>query len=270
MAALLTITFDENKYQVMLQEKQSKLTFKRPASYRSVTSLGNSQNTGSTSTPRTIVFGSLGPFPLPIEETVPTKKQKTAPQRVAASTPKAVTKKPEARGNPTRPQPTKKPGLPQDLVPTIFTKTKKVPDICKASIPGSSQGEPAKDRVQILSMPVFKEDKLGCCARGTTSFIARAQPELTEAQIARRIHRRAPYQQKRLGKQRTQHSELQVSQKWVEKEAPDQVAAVHMVVKTKRRHKSATKIHVKRLATHSVSRMIRHQEDSPTPSSQGQ
>ena len=35
-----------------------------------------------------------------------------------------------------------KPGLPQDLVPTIYTKTKKVPDICKASILGSSQGEP--------------------------------------------------------------------------------------------------------------------------------
>ena len=32
MAASLTITFDENKYQVMLQEKQSKRTFKRPAS----------------------------------------------------------------------------------------------------------------------------------------------------------------------------------------------------------------------------------------------
>ena len=83
MAASLTITFDENKYQVMLQEKQSKGTFKRPASCRSITSLGNSQNTGSTSTPRTIVFGSLGPFPLPAEETVPAKKQKTAPQRVA-------------------------------------------------------------------------------------------------------------------------------------------------------------------------------------------
>ena len=107
MAASLTITFDENKYQVMLQEKQNKGTFKRPASCRSVTSLGNSQNIGSTSTPQTIVFGSLGPFPLPAEETVPAKKQKTAPQRVAASTPKAVTKKPEARGNPTRPQPTK-------------------------------------------------------------------------------------------------------------------------------------------------------------------
>ena len=103
MAASLTITFDENKYQVMLQEKQSKRTFKCPASCRSVTSLGNSQNTGSTSTPRTIVFGSLGPFPLPAEETVPAKKQKTAPQRVTTPTPKAVTKKPEARGNPMRP-----------------------------------------------------------------------------------------------------------------------------------------------------------------------
>ena len=79
MAASLTITFDDNKYQVMLQEKQSKRTFKRPTSCRCVTSLGNSQNTGSTSTPRTIVFGSLGPFPLPVEETVPAEKQKTAP-----------------------------------------------------------------------------------------------------------------------------------------------------------------------------------------------
>ena len=103
MAASLTITFDENKYQVMLQEKQSKGTFKRPASCRSITSLGNSQNTGSTSTPRTIFFGSLGPFPLPVEETAPAKTQKTTPQRVAAPTPKAVTKKPKACGNPTKP-----------------------------------------------------------------------------------------------------------------------------------------------------------------------
>ena len=84
MATSLTITFNENKYQLMLQEKQSKGTFKRPASCRSITSLGNSQNTRSTSTPQTIIFGSLGPFPLPVEETAPTKKQKTAPQRVAA------------------------------------------------------------------------------------------------------------------------------------------------------------------------------------------
>ncbi|XXG41972.1 hypothetical protein AAC387_Pa01g2333 [Persea americana] len=118
-------------------------------------------------------------------------------------------------------------------------------------------------------MLVFKEDKLGCCARGTASFIARAQPELTEAQIARRIRRRAAYRQKRLEKQRTQHSELQISQKWVEKERPDEVAAVHMVDKTKRRQKSATKIHVRRPVTRSVSRTRRHQEDSPTPSSQG-
>ncbi|KAJ8649280.1 hypothetical protein MRB53_002303 [Persea americana] len=86
-------------------------------------------------------------------------------------------------------------------------------------------------------MPIFKEDKLGCCVRGTTSFIARALPELTEAQIARHIRRRAAYRQKRLEKQRTQRSELQISQKWVEKERPDQVAAVHMVGKTKRRQK---------------------------------
>ncbi|XXG82682.1 hypothetical protein AAC387_Pa10g0582 [Persea americana] len=118
-------------------------------------------------------------------------------------------------------------------------------------------------------MPVFKEDKLGCCAQGTTSFIARAQPQLIKAQIARRIRRRVAYRQKRLEKQRTQHSELQISQKWVEKERPDQVAAVHMVGKTKRRQKSATKIYVRRLVTRSVSRTRRHQEDSPTPSSQG-
>ena len=107
MAASLTITFDENKYQVMLQEKQSKHTHKHPTSCQSVTSLGNSQNSGLTSTPRTIVFGSLGPFPLPAEKTVPAKKQKTDPQRVAAPTPKAVTKKPEARSNLAKPQPAK-------------------------------------------------------------------------------------------------------------------------------------------------------------------
>ena len=117
MAASLTITFDENKYQVMLQEKQSKRTFKRPASCQSVTSLNKSQNTGSTSTPRTIVFGSLGPFPLPAEETVPAKKQKTAPQCVTTPTPKAVTKKPEARGNPTTPQPTKNQVCPKTWSP---------------------------------------------------------------------------------------------------------------------------------------------------------
>ena len=125
MAASLTITFDENKYQVMLQEKQSKRTFKRHASCRSVTSLGNSQNTGSTSTPRTIVFGSLGPFPLPAEETVPAKKQKTAPQRVATPTPKAVTKKPEARGNPMRPQPTKNQVYPKTWSPRSSPKQRR-------------------------------------------------------------------------------------------------------------------------------------------------
>ena len=51
MAASLTITFDENKYQLMLQKKQSKRTYKCPASCRSVTSLCNSQNNESTSTP---------------------------------------------------------------------------------------------------------------------------------------------------------------------------------------------------------------------------
>ena len=76
MAASLTITFDENKYQVMLQEKQNKRTHKRPTSYRSIISLCNSQNTGSTSTPRTIVFGSLRPVPLPVEETAHAKSRK--------------------------------------------------------------------------------------------------------------------------------------------------------------------------------------------------
>ena len=107
MAASLTITFDENKYHLMIQEKQSKRAYKRPASCRSVSSPSNSQNTRSTSTPQTIIFGSLGPFPLPVEETAPTKKQKTAPQRVTTPTPKAVAKKPEARGNPAKPQPAK-------------------------------------------------------------------------------------------------------------------------------------------------------------------
>ncbi|XXG47547.1 hypothetical protein AAC387_Pa02g2175 [Persea americana] len=125
MATSLTITFDENKYQVMLQEKQSKGTFKRLACCRSVTSLSNSQNTGSTSTPRTIVFGSLGPFPLPVEETVPAKKQKTAPQRVAAPTPKAVTKKPEARDNPTKPQPAKNQVCPKTWSPRSSPKQRR-------------------------------------------------------------------------------------------------------------------------------------------------
>ena len=51
IAASLTITFDENKYQVMLQQKQSKRIYKRPTSCRSVTSLCNCKNSGSTSTP---------------------------------------------------------------------------------------------------------------------------------------------------------------------------------------------------------------------------
>ncbi|XXG68912.1 hypothetical protein AAC387_Pa06g1898 [Persea americana] len=125
MAASLTITFDENKGQVMLQEKQSKCTFKRPVSCRSVTTLDNSQNTESTSTPRTIVFGSLGPFPLPVEETAPTKKQKTAPQRVVAPTPKAVTRKPEARGNPVKPQPTKNQVYPKTWSPRSSPKQRR-------------------------------------------------------------------------------------------------------------------------------------------------
>ncbi|XXG73177.1 hypothetical protein AAC387_Pa07g2138 [Persea americana] len=274
------------------------------------------------------------------EETVPAKKQKTFPQCVAAPTPKAVTKNPEARGNPAKPQPAENQVCPKTwsprsspkqrrsrtsakpaylaplkenlLYPLAYVKGEK-PTLHRTTKPTQHkpacsykpkikscitrpQQEPAKacspvtrpfistgaelakfkaslgqvkDHVQILSMLVFKEDKLGCCARGTTSLIARAQPELTEAQIARRIRRRAAYRQKRLEKQRTQHSELQVSQKWVEKEAPNQVAAVHMAGKSKRRQKSATKIHVRRPVTHNVSRMRRHQEDSPTPSSHG-
>ncbi|KAJ8619842.1 hypothetical protein MRB53_028371 [Persea americana] len=142
MAASLTITFDENKYQVMLQEKQSKRTFKCPASCRSVTSLGNSQNTEPTSTPRTVVFGSLGPFPLPVEKTARAKKQKTAPQNVAAPDTKGSRQETRGSWQSHKASTYEKPGLPQDLVPAIFTKTKKIPDICKASIPGSSQGEP--------------------------------------------------------------------------------------------------------------------------------
>ncbi|XXG85718.1 hypothetical protein AAC387_Pa11g0751 [Persea americana] len=235
MAASLTIAFDENKYQAMLQEKQSKRTFKCPASCRSVTSLGNSQNSGSTSTPWTIVFGSLGPFPLPVQEMTPTKKQKTAPQHVVAPTPKAVTKKPEARGDSTRPQLTKNQVYPKTWSPRsspkqrrsrtsakpaylaplkenrfyslIYIKGEK-PTLHRTTKP--TQHEPAcsskpkiklcitrprqkparacspatrpfistgaelakfkaslrqaKDCVQILSMPVFKEDKLGRCA----------------------------------------------------------------------------------------------------------
>ena len=125
MVASLTITFNENKYQVMLQEKQSKRTYKRPASCRSITSLDNSQNIGSTSTPRTIVFGSLGPFPLPVEETTSAKKQRTAPQRVVAPTPKAVAKKPEARGNPTKPQPTKNQVCPKTWSPRSSPKQRR-------------------------------------------------------------------------------------------------------------------------------------------------
>ena len=85
-----------------------------------------------------------GTIPTPLDETAPAKKRKTAPERVAAPTPKAVTKKPEACGNPAKSQSAicKKPSLPQGLVPEIFTKTKKVLDICKASILGSYQGEP--------------------------------------------------------------------------------------------------------------------------------
>ena len=106
----------------------------RLVSCRSVISLDNSQNTRSTSTPRTIVFGSLGPFPLPVEEIASAKKQKTAFGHVAAPTPKATIKKPKAHEAST----CKEPGLSQDLVPKTFTKTKQVQNIYKAS---PSQGE---------------------------------------------------------------------------------------------------------------------------------
>ena len=117
MAASLTITFDENKYQLMLQEKQNKSAPKRLVSCRSVISSSQEQNTGSTSTPRSIVFGSLGPFPLPAEETTPAKKQRTAHERVIAVTPRATAKKPEVRGNPTRPQPAKNQVCPKTWSP---------------------------------------------------------------------------------------------------------------------------------------------------------
>ena len=105
MVTSLTITFDENKHQQMLQQKQSTGTYKRPISCRSVTTLGNSLKSGSTSTPRTIVFGTLGPFPLPEEETALAKKQKLASQRVTTVTPRATTQKPEAHGSLAKPRP---------------------------------------------------------------------------------------------------------------------------------------------------------------------
>ncbi|XXG42234.1 hypothetical protein AAC387_Pa01g2558 [Persea americana] len=120
-----SLTFDESKYQLMLQEKQSKRTYKCPASCRSVTPLGNSQNTVSTSTPRTIVFRSQGLFPLPVDEIALAKKQKTAPERVAAPTPKAVTKKPEARGNPVKPQLAKNQVCPKTWSPRPFSKQRR-------------------------------------------------------------------------------------------------------------------------------------------------
>ena len=243
MAASLTITFDENKYQLMLQEKQNKRAPKRLASCRSITSAGKEQHAGSTSTPRSIVFGSLGPFPLPAEETTPAKKQRTAHERVTAVTPRATARKPEARGKPTRPQPAKNQVFPKTWSPRPSPKQRRSqraarpaylaplkenrfyplshmkeekptlhqkqtthhepaypyrPRIkscivrpqrepLKACIPATrpfiSTGaelakfkaslRQAKDRVQILSLPNYKEDKLGCCVRGTTSFVAR-------------------------------------------------------------------------------------------------
>ena len=119
-------------------------------------------------------------------------------------------------------------------------------------------------------MPSFKEDKLGCCAQGSTSFVAIAQPEPADAQIARRIRRCASYQQKRPKKQMTQHPTLQVSKKWVEKDRPDQVSTIQTVGKSKIRQKSATKIQVRQPVTRIVTRPWRYQEASPVPSSQGQ
>ncbi|XXG59090.1 hypothetical protein AAC387_Pa04g1230 [Persea americana] len=177
----------------------------------------------------------MGPFPLPVEVTAPAKKQKTALERVAASTPKAVTKKPEARGNLAKPQSAKNQVCPKTWSPRSSPKQRRSRTSAKpaymaplkenrfyplAYMKGekptlhrttkTTQHEPAfsykpkikscitrpqqeparacspatrpfistgaelakfkaslrqaKDRVQILSMPVFKEDKLGCCA----------------------------------------------------------------------------------------------------------
>ncbi|XXG77090.1 hypothetical protein AAC387_Pa08g1319 [Persea americana] len=199
MAASLTITFNENKYQLMLQEKQNKHTFKRPASCRSVTSLGNSQNTGSTSTPRTIVFGSqtsakpayLGPFtenqfyPLAY-----IKGEKPTLHRTTKTTQHEPTcsYKPKIKSCITRPR--QEPAKAYSLATQSFISTGDKLAKFKALL------RQAEDRVQILSMSVFKEDKLSYCARGTTSFIAKAQPELTKAQVARRICRHAAYRQK--------------------------------------------------------------------------
>ena len=71
----------------MLQEKQKACANKRPTSYQSVISFGNSSYTESTATPRTIVLGTLGPFPLPKEEVKPIKKQRIAYEQVTTVVP---------------------------------------------------------------------------------------------------------------------------------------------------------------------------------------
>ena len=104
MAASLTITFDEKRHQQMLQQKQNVRTHKRTASGHSVNTTNNSPNSGSTSTPRTIFFGTLGPFPLPEEQAAPAKKQKIASQCVTAVTPKAIPAKPQPANSQVRPK----------------------------------------------------------------------------------------------------------------------------------------------------------------------
>lgn len=59
------------------------------------------------------------------------------------------------------------------------------------------------DEVMIHSMPNFKIDKLCFCTQRSTSFIAKAKPEPTEAQIAHRIRRRVLYRHNSLEKQRS-------------------------------------------------------------------
>ena len=295
MAASLTITFDENKYHLMLQEKQNMCTQKRSASCRSIISLSNSLNTGSTSTPQTIVSGSLGPFSLLIEETALAKKQNTASGHVTASTPKAAIKKPKADGAPAKPQPARnlvysksrspRPSRKQKrsrasttlaylapfkenrFYPLSLTWRRIDPPSTKQQnqlsmswlAPTSAKSNRAtQGPYRNLLMPILlrlnpssqqelnlKDSKphsdkqrtmSGSCPR-----LARAQPELTKAQIAHRIRRLTTYWQKRLKKQGTQHPTLQASKKWVNKERPDQVATVHMVRKTKRCQRSATK-----------------------------
>ncbi|XXG47491.1 hypothetical protein AAC387_Pa02g2129 [Persea americana] len=177
MAASLTITFDENKYQVMLQEKQNKRTHKHPASCRSVTYLGNSQNTGSTSTPRTIVFGSLGPFPFPVEEPAPAKKQKTAPDHVTAMTPKAITKNPKARGNPTKPRPARNQVCPKTWSPRPSPKQRRSRTSTKPAFLA-----PLKEN-RFYPLSYMKEEKPTLCQTKSTT-ISRLAPTSTKSNHA--------------------------------------------------------------------------------------